>query len=110
MNRGHIASVDDNEEIAKGVHVMFTPGHTEDHASLIVDARIAGLRARVAIAGDAIISYSYFAAGKIWNHNGDFYDKAAAKKSMGRLVEVSDIIVPSHGSPFNVFRPSWLRE
>jgi glyoxylase-like metal-dependent hydrolase (beta-lactamase superfamily II) len=103
------ASVADNEEIAKGVRVIFTPGHTEDHASLIVDGRVAGVKARVAVAGDAVISYSYFASGTIWSHNGDFCGKAEARRSISRLVEASDIIIPGHGSPFTDFRPSWLK-
>lgn len=94
--------VRDGEEIASGVKVVFTPGHTSDHASILVDCRIEGMKARVAIAGDAIISYSYFAAGKIWNHNADFYDRKTALDSIKRLTDVADIVIPGHGTPFFV--------
>jgi len=97
-------TVKDNEEIAQGVRVMFTPGHTKDHASLIVNSVIAGLKTRIAVAGDAVISYSYFSAGKTWNHNNDFFSREEASRSIELIVARSDIIIPGHGSPFNVFR------
>lgn len=63
---------------------------------------VAGLKTRIAIAGDAIISYSYWSVRKIWNHNSDFYDKGEVEESTAKLIEVSDIIIPGHGTPFMV--------
>ncbi|MEM3883163.1 MAG: MBL fold metallo-hydrolase [Candidatus Methanomethyliaceae archaeon] len=99
-------AVKDGEEIADGVRVLYTPGHTDHHASVLVASRLAGLKARVAIAGDAIISSSYFAQKKVWKQNADFYDYKAALESVKLLVDVSDIIIPGHGAPFTTYRPA----
>lgn len=92
--------VDDQEEIADNVRVILTPGHTIDHASVVVNSMLGGIKARVAIAGDAIISHSYFLSGQIWKHNADFYSVEEARESISRLVGLSDIIIPGHGVPF----------
>ena len=97
--------LDDGEEIAEGVKVMLTPGHTAEHASVVVDSVLGGVKARVAIAGDAIVSHSYFQAGRIWQCNADFHDVGEAKESIRRLVTQSDIIIPGHGVPFTTSRP-----
>ncbi len=94
--------VKDGEEIASGVRAVFTPGHTSDHASILVSCRIEGIHAKIAIAGDAVISYSYFVERKIWNHNADFYDRNIALDSAKRLAAMSDSIIPGHGTPFFV--------
>lgn len=100
--------VDDREEIAEGVRVLPTPGHTIDHVSLIVDSVFGDVKARVGIAGDAIISNSYFQSGQTWRYNVDFYDGQAANESVLRLADQSDIIIPGHGVPFMTYRPEWL--
>lgn len=61
-----LEGVRDGEEIYPGVRVIYTPGHVALHASLLVDAILGGRswglstlsRARVAVAGDAVISES----------------------------------------------------
>lgn len=93
------------EKIAEGVKVILTPGHTIDHASIIVDSVLAGVKARIAIAGDAIVSHSYFQLGRFWQHNADFYSIEAARESTSRLISLSDIIIPGHGLPFITYRP-----
>ena len=106
LNREEFYPVKDGEEIAAGVKVVYTPGHTDHHASLLVASRLAGLKTRVTVAGDAVVSYSYFAQGKVWQHNADFYDRRAALESARLLAGMSDIIVPGHGPPFMTFRPA----
>lgn len=101
----HFVGTDDGEEIGDGAKVVLTPGHTADHASILVDATFGGVRARIAIAGDAVISNSYFQAGRIWKCNADFYSADEAKESISRLVRVSDIIIPGHGVPFMTYQP-----
>jgi len=100
---------DDGEEIAEGVKVMLTPGHSVDHASIIVNSRLGDLNTRVAIAGDAVISYSYFHSGHIWRYNADFYDSELTLESMVRLVNNADIIIPGHGTPFMTYKPEWAK-
>jgi glyoxylase-like metal-dependent hydrolase (beta-lactamase superfamily II) len=106
LGREGFHPVKDGEEIATGVEVVYTPGHTDHHASLLVTSRLADLKARIAVAGDAVVSCSYFAQGKVWQHNADFYDRGAALESTRRLASLSDIIVPGHGSPFVTFQPA----
>lgn len=102
---GDFIGVDEGEEIGEGVKVVLTPGHTAEHASILVDTKLGGVKARVAIAGDAIISQSYFQAGRIWKNNADFSSVAEAKESISRLVSSSDIIIPGHGVPFMTYQP-----
>ncbi len=96
--------VDDGEEIAEKVKVIFTPGHTQEHASLLLDSEI-----RVAVAGDAIVSLSYFDKRKLWNYNQDFYSTEEGLSSMERLARSSDLIIPGHGLPFLTYLPEWIR-
>jgi glyoxylase-like metal-dependent hydrolase (beta-lactamase superfamily II) len=100
--------VRNEEEIAEGVKVVLTPGHTIDHASIIVDSIVGGVKARVAIAGDAVVSHSYFQSGQIWQYNADFYSIEVARQSILRLTSLSDIIIPGHGVPFFTFKPKWM--
>jgi glyoxylase-like metal-dependent hydrolase (beta-lactamase superfamily II) len=106
LNRERFGAVKDGEEIAAGVRVVYTPGHTDHHASVLVASRLAGLKTRIAVAGDAVVSCSYFAQGKVWQHNADFYDRGVALESIRRLADMSEIIVPGHGSPFVTFQPA----
>jgi glyoxylase-like metal-dependent hydrolase (beta-lactamase superfamily II) len=96
--------VEDGEKVAEKVKVMFTPGHTREHASLLLNSAI-----RVAVAGDAIVSLSYFDKGKLWNYNQDFYSIEEGLSSMKRLAESSDLIIPGHGLPFLTYLPEWIR-
>jgi len=106
--------VDDGEEIAEGVTVVYTPGHTLGHASVLVDSEVAlrghGLKCRLGLAGDAIVSLGYFDKGKVWTYNEDFYSKEEAMKSMKKLAKASDIIIPGHGVPFLTFAPKWMED
>jgi glyoxylase-like metal-dependent hydrolase (beta-lactamase superfamily II) len=92
--------LNDGDEIVEGIKVIITPGHTAEHASLIIDSRLGGIKARIAIAGDAIISQSYFQSGRVWRGNADFHSVQKAQESTEKLVKASDLIVPGHGVPF----------
>ena len=108
--------VKDGERIADGVRVMYTPGHTIDHASLLVrtenlrysvrgahGGRLIGIgEVNIAIAGDAVVSSSYYITGKVWKFNSDFYSEEEAIRSIKRLEEVADYIIPGHGGMFRV--------
>lgn len=100
--------VDDGEEIANGVKVMLTPGHTAGHASLLVDTIFNKLKARIAVAGDAVVSYSYFLSGSVWRYNADFYDADVVKESVNKLIRSCDILIPGHGAPFMTYQTGSL--
>jgi glyoxylase-like metal-dependent hydrolase (beta-lactamase superfamily II) len=106
LNGSEFQGVADGEELATGVKVVYTPGHTDHHASVLVTSRLAGLRTRIALAGDAVVSYSYFAQGRVWRYNADFYNAREALESMRRLAAMCDLIVPGHGAPFVICRPA----
>lgn len=102
------------KRIATGVMVLHTPGHTSDHASLLVKTenlryisrsrsggRIMGIGSvNVVVAGDAVISPSYFCNDKIWDHNQDFHSEEAAIASMRKIAGIADFIIPGHGGMF----------
>jgi len=92
-----LEGVPEGEEILPGVKVLGTPGHTLNHGSLIVDEDIA-------IAGDAIVDYSYYRDFSVWNFNADFYGLDAARESIRKLATPGRLIIPGHGLPFFVDR------
>ena len=91
--------------IDESVVAVYTPGHTLEHCSLLVEDTF-----KIAVAGDAIVTRGYFEKGKIWNYNPNFFDEEAAMLSMKLLGEASQVIIPGHGAPFMTFRPKWMDE
>lgn len=104
----------DGERIADGVQVVYTPGHTVDHASVLVTTdplrfserthaggSITGIgEVTVAVAGDAIIDSLYWYMGNVWDYNSDFFSLSAARQSMERLCSAAEYIIPGHGTLF----------
>ncbi|CEG11884.1 conserved hypothetical protein [groundwater metagenome] len=90
----------DGEQIAEGVTVMYTPGHTAEHASLVLDTIVSGFKAKIVVAGDAIVSPSYYFLDRVWKFNGDFYSEEEAKRSIAKIKEIANYIIPGHGSIF----------
>lgn len=86
----------DGDEIALGVRVLDTPGHTDHHISVSVETG----DYTVVLAGDAVVSKSYFDSGKVWRFNSDFHSERAAVGSMKMIAGIADIIVPGHGPLF----------
>jgi glyoxylase-like metal-dependent hydrolase (beta-lactamase superfamily II) len=109
--------VKDNENISDGVKVVYTPGHTEDHASLFIETNrfqysemmgsggiITGLgKPNIVVAGDAVISASYYITNKIWNHNADFFSEESASDSINKINKFADFIIPGHGGILKVY-------
>ncbi|WP_424359812.1 MBL fold metallo-hydrolase [Methanocella sp. MCL-LM] len=115
-----VTGVKDGEQIADGVKVVHTPGHTADHASVVfktdrlrqsiqtsAGGRIVGIgEVTVAAAGDAILTPAFYATDSIWTQNKDFSSQDAAAASIGKLVDQADYIIPGHGDLFrNVKKP-----
>jgi glyoxylase-like metal-dependent hydrolase (beta-lactamase superfamily II) len=109
FNLDHFIGVMDQQEIAEGVKVICTPGHTVDHASILVETAFKGVHLRIVVAGDAVISHSYFQLGQVWRDNADFFQLAAARESVLRIIDRSDIVVPGHGVPFLTYQPAWIK-
>jgi hypothetical protein len=120
VKRHHLefTGVCDGDKIADGVQVLFTPGHTQDHASLNLSTnamrykqrsqhggRIIGVgENKVVIAGGAVVSPNYYALNKIWNYNSDFHSESLANHSVEKICEVADYIIPGHGGMFENIR------
>ncbi len=103
-----LRGVKDREEISRGVKVVYTPGHVRAHASLLVNAKLSGevwgfmtvAQARVAVAGDAVISESWFRSDKVYSLNRDFYSEEEVRRSSLTLTRMAEIVIPGHGLPF----------
>ena len=115
-----VTGVKDGEQIADGVKIVHTPGHTGDHASVVfktdrlrhsiltsTGGRIVGIgEVTVAVAGDAILTPAFYATDTIWTQNKDFRSKDDAIASVKKLVDEADYIIPGHGDIFrNVRKP-----
>lgn len=77
----------------EAIDVIPTPGHTPDHQSLRFDYR--GLS--IVIAGDSIATKDF------WDEKRSYYnvmDEAESKRSMMRIDEIADLIVPGHDNAF----------
>ncbi len=89
IGSGH---VDEGHELADGVRVACTPGHTAGSISVLVESRN-----RYAVCGDAIpTKANYEARAPPAVH----VDRGLAVQSMDRIIEWADVIIPGHGAPF----------
>ena len=89
---GEFIPVSGNIEIASGVRLVHTPGHTRGSMSVFVQGE-----RRYAVAGDAIPleeNYRRMVPPRI-NH-----DAATAMESIKSITNYADVIVPGHGLPF----------
>jgi N-acyl homoserine lactone hydrolase len=84
-------------EVHPGVRIMHTPGHTPGHVSVVVDTE----EGTCVIAGDAIPTKENYDK---MTPPRECFDTEMAIESMGRIIEIADIIIPGHGAPFKVER------
>jgi len=94
-----IISLNEDDEFA-GCRLFPTPGHTRWHCSLLADFP----NFKIVIAGDAIVSHSYYEHDAVWPYNAGQLGEAEAKQSMHKIIEVADYIIPGHGHPFQNYR------
>lgn len=85
----------DGVELAKDVSILLTPGHTEDHISVVVKTN----KGIVVIAGDALASESLMDINKQPLLAADFNDFNESRK---KILKIADYIVPGHGNIFQV--------
>ncbi|MDR2866110.1 MAG: MBL fold metallo-hydrolase [Methanomassiliicoccaceae archaeon] len=84
--------VSEDVEIAPGVRLVYTPGHTEGSMSVFVDSE-----RNYAITGDAIPLEDNYRRGVPPGIN---YDPGLAMKSIKYITEYADVMIPGHGFPF----------
>ena len=86
-------SVDGDEEVAPGVHLIATHGHTPGHQSLVVDLASGQ---RVVLCADAAYTYATIARTLL---SGNVWDRAETVASLARLRalgEAGATIIPGH--------------
>lgn len=86
--------VKEDTEIAKGVRLVHTPGHSNGSMSVFVEAD-----RRYAIVGDAAPLKDNFTKRII---PALHTDAEAARASLEKIAEWADVIVPGHDKPFKV--------
>ena len=85
-------TVTEDIEIAEGVKLVHTPGHTPDSMSVFVKAD-----RNYAVAGDAVPLEDNIRKKVPPRLN---YDPDLAMQSIKSIVRFADVIVPGHGFPF----------
>lgn len=85
----------EKEEFIKGVKIIRTLGHAEEHLS-VVATRDDGKK--VVMAGDAI-NKKYIETREL---HAMAYDKELYKQSAEKIIAMADIIIPGHGEIINL--------
>ena len=93
-DRGVLARIEPApDELAPGLALLLTPGHTLGHASLIFTST----ELRIVVAGDAVMTRDFFLAR-------DYYfntvDAVAAVQSLDAIAAAADVVVPGHDNVF----------
>lgn len=84
----------EGDVVAPGIWIMETPGHTLESISVVCESS-----RRIVVAGDAIPLMGNYLK---WVPPRLHMDRDLAMKSMTKIVEVADLVVPGHDSPFLV--------
>ncbi len=87
--------ISEGDEIAEGVSVIETPGHTKGHISVMAD--VGG--DKVLITGDAMPDGGTVKRGVPYNV---FWDLDDATASVEKMVDTSDVFYPGHDRPFRL--------
>ncbi|WP_020616585.1 MBL fold metallo-hydrolase [Paenibacillus daejeonensis] len=83
-------------EIAPGLQIVQTPGHTLGHTSVLF--RQAGSGQRVLIAADAVLAREYYAHGEVHPISEN---QELAKQTIEEVKRLApDLIIPGHDEPF----------
>ncbi|MHA1253827.1 MAG: MBL fold metallo-hydrolase, partial [Candidatus Helarchaeota archaeon] len=83
-----------------GCKIFPTPGHTLYHCSLLTEY----MNQKIVIAGDAIVSQSYYDHNEVWQYNSGNLGKENCIQSMNKIIDIADMIIPGHGHPFQNYK------
>lgn len=83
----------DGFRLSEELSVIQTPGHAEEHLSVVVKNDDG---TTVLIAGDAV-NEEYALTGTV---KAFTYDEALYKKNADRILKIADMVIPGHGRPF----------
>jgi N-acyl homoserine lactone hydrolase len=84
----------EGDQIASGIKIIETPGHTTDSISVVVKSQNV-----VVLAGDALPTFSNYIKVVPPAHH---VDRVMACRSMSRILKIADVVVPGHDRPFSV--------
>jgi glyoxylase-like metal-dependent hydrolase (beta-lactamase superfamily II) len=90
----------DNSEVLRGLgiegDVLFTPGHTDDHLSILLDNGDC-------FVGDLAMNYRLFKALGAKHFPIWYMDKDQVLKSWAKIIDRgAQNLIPSHGTPFDI--------
>jgi glyoxylase-like metal-dependent hydrolase (beta-lactamase superfamily II) len=77
-------------ELAPGVSIMLTPGHSEEDASLVVRTR----------EGVQVLTHCWWWEGFPVDVDPRGWDDQKLAESRRKVLAVADVIIPCHGAPF----------
>lgn len=89
--------IKDGVKITDDIEYLFTPGHSIDSLSLIINTE----QGKIIIAGDAIASEEWADENKLPNPDWVF-DINKYKESRKKILKIADYIIPGHGDMFKV--------
>jgi len=97
-----VEEVDPPQNLDENISIIFTPGHTHGCISVVIrhlPSDFSGPEEIVICAGDALpIKENYIG----WLPPGIAYDWEVALKSMKRIVQIADWVIPGHDKPFKL--------
>ncbi|MBD3351860.1 MAG: MBL fold metallo-hydrolase [Candidatus Lokiarchaeota archaeon] len=88
------------DDIFAGCRLLPTEGHMRNHCSLLCEF----MGFKICIAGDAIVSQSYYDRNEPWPYNAGNLGKKKCIEAMDLIIDVADIIIPGHGHAFQNYR------
>jgi glyoxylase-like metal-dependent hydrolase (beta-lactamase superfamily II) len=94
FSRAKVLFPEEGDQIATGVKIMDTPGHSTDSISVVVESQNV-----VVLAGDALPTFSNYVKGVPPAHH---VDRVMACRSMSRILKIADVVIPGHDRPFSV--------
>ena len=100
FSRAAILCPNEETQIAPGVRIMTTPGHSLDSISVIVDSY-----RRVVISGDALPTFGNFIKRV---PPAIHVDREMAVKSMSMVEDVAEVVVPGHDRPFSLSEKGYI--
>jgi glyoxylase-like metal-dependent hydrolase (beta-lactamase superfamily II) len=100
-----VITLHEDEQFA-GCDIFPTPGHTSLHCSLLIKS----WDLNIVVAGDAIVSQSYYDHKKTWQYNSGNLGVEACEKAMDKIISIADYIIPGHGHPFQNYRMNKIQK
>lgn len=94
LDTPNIEVVDGDRDIAEGVSVIYTPGHTPGYQSVLVEAK----HGKIAIAGCMVPTFENWPASEqeVYLPSSLYVNLEQYWQSLGRIDHMADLILPGH--------------